>query len=60
MCALSSNGISTDCGFTYVGACTTACTDATAPFASCLGGGTRYPEVITINLTPAQQQGGLQ
>ena len=60
MCALSSNGTTTDCGFTYAGPCTTACTDATAPYSSCLGGSTRYPEVITINLTPTQQQGGTQ
>ena len=60
MCALSSNGSTTDCGFTYTGRCTTACTDSTAPFSSCLGGSTRYPEVITINLTPTQQQGQTQ
>jgi hypothetical protein len=60
MCALSSDGRTTDCGFTYAGACTTACSDKTAPFGSCVGGSSVYLEVITVNLTPTQQQGGLQ
>ncbi|MDQ3338813.1 MAG: hypothetical protein M4D80_26915 [Myxococcota bacterium] len=60
MCALSSNGTTTDCDFTYAGPCNTACTDATSPYSSCLGGSTRYPEVITVNLTPTQQQGSTQ
>ena len=57
LCALSSNGSVTDCGFTYTGPCTTACTDKTAPFGACVGNGVSYAEVITINLTPTQQQG---
>ncbi len=60
MCALSSDSMKTDCGFTYAGPCATACTDSTTPFASCLGGSTRHPEVITIYLTPTQLQGGTQ
>ena len=56
-CALSPNGIVTDCGFTYTGACTTACTDKTTPFGGCKGAGTSYAETITINLTPSQQAG---
>ncbi len=60
MCALSSNGTTTDCGFMYAGACNKKCTDTTAPFGSCLGGTTRYAEVITIFLTSSQQQGSLQ
>lgn len=56
-CALSSNGSSTDCGFTYTGACKTACTDTIAPFGACRGAGTSYAEAITINLTPSQQAG---
>ncbi len=59
-CALSSNGLVTDCGFTYAGPCTTACTDKIAPFGGCKGGVTSYPEVITINLTPSQQAGSPQ
>ena len=57
MCALSTNGSTTDCGFTYAGPCNTACSDPSAPFGQCAGGSTRYAEVITINLTPTQQQG---
>jgi hypothetical protein len=57
MCALSPNGITTDCGFTYTGLCTAACTDTTTPFSQCRAGATRYNEVITIHLTPSQQQG---
>jgi hypothetical protein len=60
MCALSSNGATTDCNFTYTGACTAACTDTTAPFSGCNGASVRYPEVITIFLTPTQQQGQAQ
>lgn len=56
-CALSPNGVTTDCGFTYTGACTTACTDKTAPFGACKGAGTSYAEAITIFLTPSQQSG---
>ncbi|MEO7094106.1 MAG: hypothetical protein ABI175_12705, partial [Polyangiales bacterium] len=59
-CALSSNGITTDCGFTYAGACTTACSDKVAPFGACKGAGVAYGEVITINLTPSQQSGSTQ
>ncbi len=61
-CALSPNGITTDCGFTYTGACTntTTCADKTAPFGGCKAGGLTYNEVITINLTPTQQAGGTQ
>ncbi len=59
-CALSSNGSSTDCGFIYTGACTTACTVKTAPFGTCKGAGTSYAEAITINLTPSQQAGSPQ
>jgi hypothetical protein len=57
-CALSSNSVTTDCSFTYVGSCnSTKCTDRTAPFGGCKGGVTTYAEVITIFLTPTQQQG---
>jgi hypothetical protein len=56
-CALSPNGLTTDCGFVYTGACTTACTDKVAPFGGCKAGGTTYAETITINLTPSQQAG---
>jgi hypothetical protein len=59
-CALSAAGSLTDCGFTYAGPCTTACTDKTAPFSGCKGGSTNYPEAITINLTPSQQTGSPQ
>ncbi|HLL21919.1 MAG TPA: hypothetical protein VK427_07300 [Kofleriaceae bacterium] len=60
MCALSSNGSTTDCGFTYVGDCAARCSDRTAPFGACLGGTTSFSEVITIFLTPSQQSGGTQ
>jgi hypothetical protein len=59
MCALSANGTvgsTTDCGFTYAGSCTSACTDTTAPFGACRGNGVTFAEVITINLAPSQQQ----
>ena len=56
-CALSPNGITTDCTFTYTGACTKACGDKTAPFNGCKGLGTSYNEVATIFLTPTQQAG---
>jgi hypothetical protein len=59
-CALSSNGLVTDCGFIYTGACTSVCTDKTAPFGGCKVSGVTYPEVITINLTPSQQAGSPQ
>jgi hypothetical protein len=59
-CALSSNGLVTDCGFTYTGACTTACTDKVAPFGGCKAAGVTYGEAITINLTPSQQAGSPQ
>ncbi len=60
-CALSPNGITTDCDFTYTGSCaSTTCTDKTAPFGGCKGGSTVYPEVITIFLTPTQQTGSTQ
>ena len=61
-CALSSTGIETDCSFTYTGSCTSSatCTDRTAPFGTCKGGGVSYGEVITINLTSTQQQGQTQ
>ena len=61
-CALSSNGIESDCSFTYTGACTasTTCTDRTAPFGACKGNGVSYSEVITIFLTSTQQQGATQ
>lgn len=60
-CALSPNGITTDCGFTYTGSCDSAtCTDKTAPFGGCKGGSTTYAEVITIFLTPTQQAGAEQ
>jgi hypothetical protein len=58
-CALSPNGITTDCGFSYTGNCasTTTCADRTAPFGGCKGQGVTYNEVITIYLTPSQQAG---
>lgn len=61
-CALSANGITTDCGFTYTGTCssTATCSDKTAPFGSCKGQGVTYSEVITINLTPSQQTGATE
>lgn len=61
-CALSANGITTDCGFTYTGSCnkSTTCTDTTAPFGACKGLGVTYNEVITINLTPTQQAGSTE
>jgi hypothetical protein len=61
-CALSPNGLTTDCGFTYTGSCTNTatCTDKTAPFGGCKAAGLTYTEVITINLTPGQQAGGTQ
>ena len=61
-CALSPNGVTTDCGFSYTGTCssTTTCSDRTAPFGSCKGQGVTYSEVITINLTPSQQAGGTE
>ena len=61
-CALSPNGITTDCGFSYTGTCssTTTCTDRTAPFGACKGQGVTYSEVITINLTPSQQSGNTE
>ena len=61
-CALSANGVTTDCGFTYTGSCsnTATCTDKTAPFGACKGGATSYAEVLTIFLTPTQQQGQTQ
>lgn len=59
-CALSPNGITTDCGFTYTGACTNmaTCSDRTPPFGGCKASGVSYNEVITINLTATQQGGG--
>jgi hypothetical protein len=61
-CALSPNGLTTDCGFTYTGSCsnTATCTDTVAPFGGCKSGGTSYAEVITIFLTPTQQGGATQ
>jgi hypothetical protein len=60
-CALSSNGSTTDCGFTYTGSCNpTACSDNVAPFSTCSGGGVSYPEAITIFLTSSQQGGSTQ
>jgi hypothetical protein len=61
-CALSQNGYSTDCNFTYTGPCSSSftCNDTTPPFGSCKGGGTSYSEVITIFLTSTQQQGDTQ
>ncbi|CAN5853865.1 hypothetical protein BH11MYX3_BH11MYX3_10500 [soil metagenome] len=57
-CALSPDGHTTDCGFTYTGSCaSTTCTDKTAPFGGCKGGATVYSEVVTIFLTPSQQTG---
>jgi hypothetical protein len=59
MCALSQSGTvgsSTDCGFTYAGRCTTACTDTTAPYGGCRYGAATFSEVITINLLPSQVQ----
>jgi hypothetical protein len=59
MCALSQSGTvgsNTDCGFTYAGRCTTACTDTTAPFGGCRYGATTFSEVVTINLLPSQVQ----
>lgn len=60
-CALSPNGSTTDCDFTYTGSCASAtCSDITAPFGGCKGGATAYAEVISIFLTPAQQTGATQ
>jgi hypothetical protein len=50
-CALSADGFTTDCGFTYTGACNAAkqpCQDPAAPFGACAGDGVTYPEVVTI------------
>ncbi|HEU0037333.1 MAG TPA: hypothetical protein VFQ53_42275 [Kofleriaceae bacterium] len=60
-CAVSTNGTTTQCGFTYTGKCTIsdlglapACATITVPYASCLAGRTasapRYGEVITVAL----------
>jgi hypothetical protein len=58
-CALSANGSTTDCGFTYTGMCNSStCSDRNAPFGSCRGGTTTYAEVVTIFLTPSEQLGG--
>jgi hypothetical protein len=61
-CALSQSGSYTDCNFQYMGRCDTgpACTDTVAPYNGCRVGATTYSEVITIYLTPTQQQGGSQ
>ncbi len=61
-CALSYNGITTDCGFTYTGTCanTATCSDKTAPFGGCKGQGVTYSEVITVNLTASQQTGNTE
>jgi len=60
-CALSPDGVTTDCGFKYTGSCANVitCTDGIAPFGSCKAAGdaTTYGEVITIFLTPTQQSG---
>lgn len=50
-CALSADGVTTDCGFTYTGACNGTkhpCQDKSPPFGTCAGGAVTYPEVVTI------------
>lgn len=53
-CALSQNGTTTECGFTYTGLCNStsnaACTDKAAPFGGCKGGTIVHNEAITIYL----------
>lgn len=51
-CYRSTNGTTTLCGYQYTGLCSTACTDATAPYSLCLGGSTRYSEVATLYKAP--------
>ena len=59
-CALAT-GSTTDCTFKYTGSCSaTPCMDKIAPFGSCSGDNTMYAEVVTIYLTPTQQQGATQ
>jgi hypothetical protein len=56
-CTHSTGGPTTACGFTYTSWCGNAvddlppaCTDKSAPYGGCVGGGTTYSQVITINL----------
>jgi hypothetical protein len=50
-CALSHDGATTECGFTYTGSCNAKhhpCVDHKPPFGACAGGGVTYPEIVTI------------
>lgn len=51
-CALSQNGTTTQCGFTYTGLCSNLapCSDHINPYGNCRGGSTTYAEVVTIYL----------
>lgn len=50
-CALSHDGVTTECGFTYTGSCNAKqhpCVDHKPPFGACAGSSVTYPEVVTI------------
>ena len=56
-CTRTVDGVNTNCGFTFTGYCGASypgksipCTDKVAPFGTCMGSTTQYPEVITIYL----------
>lgn len=58
-CSKSSNGTTTNCGFSYTWLCgaalsghPAACSDKTAPYGSCSVSGTSYGEVVTTFSTP--------
>jgi len=56
-CARSSNGVTTQCGFTYTWLCgstlsghAAACLDTTAPYGNCRGGGPTFAESVSLFL----------
>jgi hypothetical protein len=57
-CAVSTDGVTSMCGFTYTGFCHSAneCSTSTSPYAGCHAGknaaGAAIPEVITVYLAP--------
>ena len=60
-CARSTDGLTTECGFTFTGFCSAtytdgrppACADEAGSFVPCTGGDISYPETITIYLSTA-------
>jgi hypothetical protein len=58
-CAVSADGVTSMCGFTWTGYCHSAseCTTSTSPYAGCHVGknatGATIPEVITVYLSPS-------